>query len=76
MSEHIARWLATAGAVTTGTAVTIYSPLTTAITLGVALSLITALALIAALARRKSRREAARKILKLLLDFLRPQRSP
>jgi len=72
MPEHSTRLLATAGTVTTSTATTLYAPLAASITLGIALTLIATLAMIATLARHKTRRDAARNILRMLLDFLRP----
>jgi len=43
---------------------------------GVALTLVTVLALIAALAKGKARRDAAYRVLRLLLNFLRRPRTP
>ncbi len=53
-----------------------HAPVFAAFVVGMALLLITALALIAALSTKKERRDAAYKVLKLILDTLRrPQSS-
>jgi hypothetical protein len=75
-TEAIATTVAKIGAAGGTLLAAAHAPVLAAFAVGMALLLITALALIAALSTKKDRRDAAYKVLKLILDTLRrPQSS-
>lgn len=74
MAHQLTTWLGNATASSPSTFAAGYVPLLAATTSCVTLMLVTVLALVSSLAKSKTRRDAAYKVLKLLLDALRRAR--